>query len=411
MQKKKFHYGWIILIASLLVFLINGGLTSTAFSVYLPHMIENGGYTNTQITLINTIRAVTALLTTLVTVTLINKLKPRMVVLIMCVSTAIAYFLFAFAQSLWVYYVAAVFLGIPNGGGTMVLCSIILRRWFKKGIGTAIGICGAGSAIAGTIVPPLVTSGVATIGLSKTFMIEGVIIIGMTVIAVLLMRNAPEDMGIRPVGDGEQADAAKKKGGAGFLPKKEIFIVTIAAFLVGSVNGFVSVNSLLIKGTGFDATQTAYFLSIFGTVMFVGKLVYGALHDSIGGLITNFIFTTAYVVGLFIIWLWIPSTGLMVAAIVMVALGCCLCASGLPCWAADLLPADQYDKAIGRNQAAYNLCALLFSIVPGPIADLTGSYRMVALILTVMAAIIFVIINRGYIINVRLAKAAAAESN
>lgn len=289
MQKKKFHYGWIILIASLLVFLINGGLTSTAFSVYLPHMIENGGYTNTQITLINTIRAVTALLTTLVTVTLINKLKPRMVVLIMCVSTAIAYFLFAFAQSLWVYYVAA--------------------------------------------------------------------------------------------------------------------------FLVGSVNGFVSVNSLLIKGTSFDATQTAYFLSIFGTVMFVGKLVYGALHDSIGGLITNFIFTTAYVVGLFIIWLWIPSTGLMVAAIVMVALGCCLCASGLPCWAADLLPADQYDKAIGRNQAAYNLCALLFSIVPGPIADLTGSYRMVALILTVMAAIIFVIINRGYIINARLAKAAAAESN
>ena len=410
MKEKKFHYAWIVLLACLLIFMINGGLTATAFSVYLPHMIEQGGYSNTQITLINTIRSVTAFLTTTIAVTMITKLKPRTWALITCSCTAIAYFIFAFAPNLIFYYIAGAFLGVANGGGTMVLCSIVIRRWFKKGLGTAIGICGAGSAIVGTVVPPLVTSGVASVGLSKTFLVEAFCIVGLCVLVFLLMRNDPADLGMRPLGDGEAVQAAKKKGGNGFLTKREANIMIIAAFMVGSTQGFSGVNSLLIKGIGFDATQTAYILSVFGTALLIGKLAYGALHDTIGGFVTNIIWCIAFVAGLAMFSLWTPNVPLMVVATVLVAFGCCFAGNGLSCWAADLLPADAYDKTIGRFQSAYILCGLIFSLLPGPIADLTGSYRMVAVVLTVMAAVIMVVVLRAYVVNDKLAKAAESTA-
>ena len=94
----------------------------------------------------------------------------------------------------------------------------------------------------------------------------------------------------------------------------------------------------------------------------------------------------------------------------LVAFGCCFAGNGLSCWAADLWPADAYDKTTGRFQSAYILCGLIFSLLPGPIADITGSYRMVAVVLTVMAAVIMVVVLRAYVVNDKLAKAAESTA-
>lgn len=413
-MKKYFHYSFLICLCCGMIFLICGGLTSTAFGVYLPFLMEEGDYSNTQITLINSCRAFAAFGAKLVCIALFNKLKARKMTALACGLCAAAFFTFAFSPNLMFYYVGGVLLGLSNGLGTMILCSVILRRWFKIGIGTTLGIVASCTAIAGAVVPPLVTAGVASIGVSKTLLLEGVIVLVISGIIVLILRNEPADIGMTAFGEGMEEKKAKAKSEdrklaaktGGYLPQKEILLVMVAAFMVGATNCYNSINSLVLKEIGLDAASIAAVLSIYGTVLLVGKFGFGFLNDILGGFITNLIFTVFFAAGLAIILLWTPSMPLIMAATILISLGMTLCSTSLSTWAADLARREDYDASVGKFQSSFAASAMVLSFLPGPIADLTGSYRPVVMLFLGMSLLIIVLILRAYAVNARLAKKA-----
>lgn len=54
-------YRYVICGCSCLMIFINVGLLSNAFSIYFPFIMEEHGFTNTQLSLLNTMRSITAL--------------------------------------------------------------------------------------------------------------------------------------------------------------------------------------------------------------------------------------------------------------------------------------------------------------------------------------------------------------
>ena len=55
------NYAWAVCAACLLVLLCSGGLTYKGFAAYQPYLISSGGLTNTQSSMLITIRSFTIL--------------------------------------------------------------------------------------------------------------------------------------------------------------------------------------------------------------------------------------------------------------------------------------------------------------------------------------------------------------
>ena len=58
---KRLHRAWAICLGCTLMLFVCGGLSVNAFSVTQPYVLAYGGFTNTQTSMINTIRALSYL--------------------------------------------------------------------------------------------------------------------------------------------------------------------------------------------------------------------------------------------------------------------------------------------------------------------------------------------------------------
>ena len=61
-HRKKMHYAWVICIACTLMMYCNSGITEGMFSVYAPFILEKYSISNTQLSLLMTVKSVSSLL-------------------------------------------------------------------------------------------------------------------------------------------------------------------------------------------------------------------------------------------------------------------------------------------------------------------------------------------------------------
>jgi len=60
---------------------------------------------------------------------------------------------------------------------------------------------------------------------------------------------------------------------------------------------------------------------------------------------------------------------------IFTGIGASICTVGPPLWAGELAPAEDYARTVKWLQIFYNMGGILFSVVPGIIADRTGEYK------------------------------------
>ena len=73
--------------------------------------------------------------------------------------------------------------------------------------------------------------------------------------------------------------------------------------------------------------------------------------------------------------------------VLLLGIGAPLCTMGPPLWAGDLAPAEEYAKTVKWLQIFYNLGGIVFSVVPGIIADRTGEYKSSFFLFAAMMAV------------------------
>jgi sugar phosphate permease len=375
----KFHYGWMICAGcTLLTTVTMGMITNAGFSIYLPYIAEHGSFSGVEISFIVTVRSIFTLVGMFILPVYYKKLDIRAGTALSAVMAAITFVIYGLAESNYLYYVGVAVAGIAYGLGSMIPVSIIINRWFIEKKALAIGIASCGTGIATLIVPPSVTALVASFGLKITMYLEAIVILAIAGFIFLLLRNDPSSLKCAPYGSGVETVSAHKKDSVKTrdMSALEWTVLSVAMALFGAVAILATTNiSLLFTSQGQPSPAVALAISLMGVVLTVSKIIYGKVTDAIGAYRSNYVFSALLLMGL-ITSCTLGKTGQlgMYASIVLMGLGFPIALVGLSIWAGDLSTKAQLTQAIKRLQIAYQVGGLVFSSVPGFLADRTGSY-------------------------------------
>lgn len=370
------HYAWAVLAAATLLIFCQG-LVTNGFAVYLPFLRDSYAITNTQASMLSTVRCVTALASLLVVRAYYRHLSLR-------AGGALALGVLAagFAACwLWPTYLGAcvgsALMGVTCGLGSMVPAAMLVHRWFEDERALALGICTAGSGLSSVVAAPLVTAGVSTVGLGATFALEGIAVLVLAALVFAIVRDNPSACGSYRIDGASSASPQRTKvpGASRRLSGAGVAAMFVAVLLLGSVASPGPAHyGLLFGDAGIGSAVIAATIGASGAAIVVGKLVYGVLTERWGAYRTNAIFLCLLASGMACsLMLDLFGAGAAFALVILCGLGFPPATAGTAVWASDLNDAA-YDRTVQLFQVAYVLGNLVGMPIPGIVADATGSY-------------------------------------
>lgn len=117
-----------------------------------------GGFTNTQTSMINTIRALSYLGCMFAAPLFFRTLGYRLGTAVAVAFSAVSFAVFAASKTLAGFYLGGVLAGIGYGFGSMIPATILINRWFHRKKGLAIGLCSASTGLAMIVFSPILTA-------------------------------------------------------------------------------------------------------------------------------------------------------------------------------------------------------------------------------------------------------------
>ena len=392
---KRIHYAWAICLGGALSLFLVIGLGINIFAVYQPYIIEQNAFTNAQGSWITTVRSLFTLLAMLTVNQLCGRMGLRRVMTLGCALLAVSYVVFGLAGHFLTYCLGSALTGLAYGYGGMVPLSLVIGHWFQDRRSFALGLASAGSGVSTIFAPTIVTWIIETYSMQTAFLAEAAVILILTVLVWLLVRSAPEELGMHPYHLGlEEVEQPEPRPAPEGMNRRWWYALLAAAFLVGAPCGpGFSHLTVLYTSSGYDSLVVAVLFSFLGFMISVGKIIGGQAYDVLGGWRGNF-----YMSGVLLVALGLgclaPLGGRILPVAVMILFGLGLPLSALPfaVWARDLLGDVGYEGAVRSLTVAYAFGMLVFGPLPGILADWTGSYvpayALFALILMAAMAIV-----------------------
>ena len=386
MGNTRFHYGWVVIFTGLLVTIGAHGFGRMSYTVILPAMRDGLHFNYTQLGQLATGNFVGYLLMALVGGFLAAKFGTRVVISLALALMGITMILTGFAETFGFAFAMRLLTGLGNGAAfvpAMALGSAwfaVERRGFATGIVSA-GI-GGGTMIAGFVVPLILSAyGAEGWRLAWYYMGGAVLVVAGT--AALLIRNRPEDLGLRQVGAREAvSNPEERKPTLEPLNWGNIYKMPAVWFLglVYLMYGFsypiymTFFTAYLINEMNVSASEAGGLFAMLGGFSILCGIIWGGLSDKLGRARGA---ALAYVVlglsyGIFA--LWTSKAGFYVSAIVF----------GLTAWSIPTIMAATAGDYVGPRLAAAGLgfITLFFGIgqalgpwVGGYLADVTQTFR------------------------------------
>ena len=385
-------YRKVICICGLLMVFINMGMLSTAFSVYFPYLREMRGFSNTQVSLLTTIRYVSSLFVMAVSDRYYRAMGIKKGVAVTFLNSFCAYLMYAFASAHFMYHIASLMFGISYGLGAMIPASLLIRRWYPKDSGFPMGIAATGSGFAIMLLPQIVRRTVEAYGLTASFLTVAALIAVISIPTVLLIRNDPpgqENAGAAAGKRGEgktEEEKRKTEAEAAESRADHAAVRTAAAFQTGMLilamlmNGVVGLTasqakSMLYRTTNHEMAVISIVFSLGGGILILSKILFGKMTDILGAKTTTVLFLSVLTFSFFLMTLTqdAPDAFLYVTEF-LYNIGAPVSTVGISILAADFSTRATFPRVLKNCQVSYTFGGLMSSIMPGAIADLTGSY-------------------------------------
>ncbi len=375
MTQNKIHYGWIITIACGLILFSGLGIAFNTFTVFLEPLAAKIGMTGTQTSSLISILSLMAVIGILFSSSFYVKKSVRHVSFLCGLSITAGYALLAFANNYIVVLVGASLLGVGYGTYTMVPVSILMKRWFFKKRGTAIGLATSATGISTFILPPLLTGIIETVSLEAALITQAVVAMLIATISYILIRNYPDEKNIKPYGYEEEEKIKEIPQEKPNYLTLNFITLAIAAFLFGSTLAAIygHVAPILIS-IGYSPMFSSLMISVYGITIMLSKIASGVMIDKVGIFKSNFI-----VVGYWLAAMIVPfliDGGHLIAIIfaIFVGLGGPIGTVFVPIWTGDLVKAKHYTRSLTTIQAFFSFGAAIGSLLPGIVFDMKGSY-------------------------------------
>lgn len=155
-EKKKLHYGWFIVISCVLIMALEYAPLVSCASLFVTPITSDLGFPRSAYMLVSSISTIVMILLAPIVGKIMSKPCMHKVLVFSVAGVSISYGLYSVANSLPVFYIIAVFIGIFASGSTMLPVSIVITNWFQKKRGFAMSLAMAGSGIGGALLSPVI---------------------------------------------------------------------------------------------------------------------------------------------------------------------------------------------------------------------------------------------------------------
>lgn len=403
-------YRFTICALSTVMVFVCVGLVSNAFSICLPFIIKVHGFSNTQISLLATMKSVTSLLAMFSADRYYGRLGLKKGIALAMLSASLSFFIYGISSTPLLYCAASALSGISYAMGGMIPASLLIRQWFPLKPAAALGIAASGSGIGSVLGPVTLLFLIENFGLSSAFLAQALAVASVTLPIVALIReNTPEHTGIETasvedfpeteVSSGSSRDCIH--GGTllhNRLSRREQLRILCGSFLIG-VLGLTGFNylSLLYTSAGHSAATVSFFLSLMGILLIAGKCSFGWIADRAGSFRTAALFCLFLCIGQ-LLCCFAPQSGRLLFGItfLFLGMGLALASVGLSIMASDFCQVGNYATVLKNYQLSYALGGLVSSAVPGMLADRTGSYLPSYILFFILSIALFLFIIPVY---------------
>lgn len=300
LQKKKFtfSYHWIIFIVGFLMVFFGLGFGSSTRGTYKTAItadMEAGLQNIFYYGFSDTFRYLTTAVLNIFFGTLVAKFGARKLIGAGFLSLTLSCVVCAFATQYWHLYVGAVLLGIGFAWTTTTIVGIIVEKWFTNSKGSIMGIIlaanGLGAFLSEAIITPMCIKEDG-LGWRSAYLVTAALFVCVGLLAVVLVRNKPSDIGLVPLG---QDAVAKKKRGADWvgyemsdiLKKPHFYICAICIYLTGmilqSMNGLSKPHIFSVVGrTDSTINWVTVVFMVHSLVLMISKIMAGFSFDKMG---------------------------------------------------------------------------------------------------------------------------------
>jgi sugar phosphate permease len=282
----RLYYGWIVVGATAVTLLVSAGVRS-APGVFLNSLQADMGWSLAAISFAVSIGLLLFGLVGPLTGWLMDRFGPRLVMLAGIALIGASMAASARMTALWQLNLFwGALSGIGTGVAGSVLGAAVANRWFVARRGLVIGIFGAATSAGQLIFVPLLAWLESAIGWRSSVLTLAGIAALLLAPVLLLMRDDPADLGLRPYGGPapEPSNLARESAGGVMrraLRVPEFWLLAGSFFICGATsNGLIGTHLIAhAHDHGIAKGTAAGMLALMGTMNFVGTIASGWLTD------------------------------------------------------------------------------------------------------------------------------------
>jgi sugar phosphate permease len=294
LQSRKFHYAWIIAGVTFLVLMVGAGVRAVP-GVFVVPLEAEFGWSRATISLAVGINiAIYGLMAPFAAATMdAFGVRRTMAFAVFTIGTGIG--LTTLMTASWqLLLLWGVMLGFSIGFTTNVLAAQMSTRWFVARRGLVLGMLTSAVATGQFLLLPLLAMVAASYGWRAMALLMAVIVLSLAPVVAWLMRDRPEDVGLRAYGEAPDAKPmARSSGGnpvqaafAGLrvgLRSRDFYLIAGTFFVCGaSTNGLIGTHLIpACIDSGIPEVAAASLLASMAIFNFIGATGSGWLSDRI----------------------------------------------------------------------------------------------------------------------------------
>jgi MFS family permease len=293
LSRRNIHYAWVMVGVTFFTSLISAG-TVGAPGVFIVPLQQEFGWTTAEVSSALSIRFILFGLMAPFAAALLNRYGLRNVTLSALLIVASALVTSLAMTKLWqLILLWGVVIGIGTGMTALVLGATIAARWFAARRGLVVGILTASVATGQLLFLPLLAAITERMGWRIALALMCVMLAVAASAVLLLMRDRPGDVGLRPFGDDTKQPLpapsvdkapilAAALGTLRDASKSRVFWILFLTFFIcgASTNGLIQVHLIpMCIDYGIPQVQAASLLAAMGVFDFFGTIFSGWLSD------------------------------------------------------------------------------------------------------------------------------------
>ena len=395
-MKPKFFYGYIIVLAAVLITALAWGANRT-FGVFLEPIISEFGWTRAGISGAYTLCMIITGLLGIVAGRLNDRFGPRLLLTACGSFMGLGYLLVSQIGAIWqLYLFYGVAIGIGMSGGFVPLVSTV-TRWFVKRRGLMTGIVAAGPGFGMTTMPLAASWLISSYGWRISYIIVGIVVLVLIISAAQFLRQDPSQMGQLPCGEDEVKAEGLNAKVTGFslqeaICTRQFWVLSLVLF-----GGFFTLNVVMVHivihaiDLRISSITAATILSTAAGLSIVGRIIIGGVADRIGN-------KPALIIGIsltLVAFLWL----LVAKELWMLYLFAIL--FGLSDWAifpvislmvAELFGMRSHGEIYGAVFFSGTIGGAIGPVLAGHIFDITSSYHLAFLVCVAISVVSLILI-------------------